>query len=553
MPANVTAEKRRSEREGVTRPTVHKPWLAVAGTTVARAENQGRRSVSIMRTRRAERRASDEDSMKSSILFAFGGALALSACSTANDQGSGQIGAGGVSQLPGSGGAGTKGAGAPGTQNPGAGGVASPSGGGGAVGSGLAPNGGAGPSGVGGTTSSPSNGGASPAGGTTSMAGATSSGGSSGGGTSGGGAGGGTSTPLVDAPGCNGAKLAKVPDDASAAGPWPIGVRTVKVTIPQGTVTAEIWYPAKPGSEAGAPPVTYDLRDWLLADKKLVPDAENKLVPCTGCVRDAPIDDAHGPYPGVIFVHGTGSLRIANLTTMVTWASRGFVVVAADHPSMYLTDFIGCNPNKIPQDLTRDVSATIAAMTGKTGDFAFLGSSIDMSRIGVSGHSQGGGAAASLATQPNVQVDMPLAPLGGTAPVSSSLKSTLVAAGQQDTIVTYPSDQSSYAGTNAPKKRLVGIAGGDHLNVTDLCWEKNDMGKNSIEVGLSHNVCGGAGINVLNLLFKCGTVDPMLSIKITNYVTAAALEETLHCQDRSQLWSNLKTTFPAIGDYQHVP
>ncbi len=433
---------------------------------------------------------------------------------------------------------------------PGGGGTqTAPPGGGGPSVNGGAPGGGT-PA-VGGV----SGGGQPPVGGGTGSGGSSPSGGSAGSaGASGAtGAGGVPPAPLVDAPGCGTTKLAQVPDDASAAGPWPVGVRTVKVTIPQGTVTAEIWYPAKPGSQVGMPAVTYDLRDWLLADKKLIPDAENKLVPCNGCVRDAPIDDSHGPYPGVVFVHGTGSLRIANLTTMVTWASRGFVVVAEDHPSMYLTDFINCNTNKIPQDLTRDVSAAITAMTGKTGDFAFLGTSIDMTRIGVSGHSQGGGEAATLATQPNVQVDMPLAPLGGTAPVSSSLKSTLVAAGQQDSVVTYPSDQQSYAGTNAPKKRLVGMAGGDHLNVTDLCWEKNDMGKNSIEVGLAHNVCGGAGISVLNLLFKCGTIDPNLSIKITNYVTTAALEETLHCQDRTQLFANLKTTFSQIGDYQHVP
>jgi dienelactone hydrolase len=476
-------------------------------------------------------------------------AAALPACSNSNDQSPGQIGTGGAYSPSGTGGVVT-GPGAGGTATgvgPGSGGAtAVTTGGGGTPPGGSAASGGAAvTNGTGGVVTSTGGGGAS--------GGGAPSGGMGGAGGAAGTGGAPMSTPLVDAPGCDGAKLAKVPDDASAPGPWPIGVRTVKVTIPQGTVTAEIWYPGKPGSEAGQPAVTYDLRDWLLTDKKLVPDAENKLVPCNGCARDIPIDDTHGPYPGVIFIHGTGSLRIANLTTMVTWASRGFVVVAADHPSMYLTDFIGCNPNKIAQDLPRDVSATVAAMTGKTGDFAFLGSSIDMSRIGISGHSQGGGAAASLATQPNVQVDIPLAPLGGTAPVSTSLKSTLVAAGQQDSVVTYPSDQSSYAGTNAPKKRLVGIAGGDHLNVTDLCWEKNDMGKNSIEVGLAHNVCGGAGINILNLLFKCGTIDGNLSIKITNYVTTAALEETLHCQDRTQLFNDLKTTFTQVSDFQHVP
>jgi predicted esterase len=363
----------------------------------------------------------------------------------------------------------------------------------------------------------------------------------------------GSAAPPAEVAGCDKTKLLQVPDDASALGPWPIGTRTVHVPITGGMLTAEIWYPGKPGSEAGMPEVTYDLSDWLLQDKSKIPASENKLMPCKNCFRDIPIDDAHGPYPGVIFIHGTGSFRCANLTANTLWASRGFVVIAADHPTMYLSDFINCNSNKIAQDLPRDVTAMVQGMTAQSGDFAFLGKSIDMSRIGISGHSQGAGAAAQLATQPNVQVDMPLAPLGGTSPVSSTVKSTLVLAGLDDSVVTYPSDQNSYNGTNAPLKRLVGMTGGDHMNVTDLCWQKNDQGKNSLEVGVEHMVCGGVGIQTLVLLFKCGTMDGPLGTQITNYATSATLEETLHCQDRTQLFANLKTKFPAIGDYQHAP
>ena len=55
------------------------------------------------------------------------------------------------------------------------------------------------------------------------------------------------------------------------------------------------------------------------------------------------------------------------------------------------------------------------------------------------------------------------------------------------------------------------------------------------------------------VLFKCGTMDGPTGTRIVNYATAATLEETLHCQDRTQAFANIKTMFPAIGDFQHTP
>jgi hypothetical protein len=40
---------------------------------------------------------------------------------------------------------------------------------------------------------------------------------------------------------------------------------------------------------------------------------------------------------------------------------------------------------------------------------------------------------------------------------------------------------------------------------------------------------------------------------ITNYVTTAALEETLHCTDRKAAFSMLQSKFTQVGSYQHTP
>src|SRR5262245_29536496 len=59
--------------------------------------------------------------------------------------------------------------------------------------------------------------------------------------------------------GCGQTSLLPIPDDPAARGPWDVGVRTAKL----GRLTIEIVYPAEPGSTAGKPEPTYDVRDWL--------------------------------------------------------------------------------------------------------------------------------------------------------------------------------------------------------------------------------------------------------------------------------------------------
>jgi hypothetical protein len=47
--------------------------------------------------------------------------------------------------------------------------------------------------------------------------------------------------------------------------------------------------------------------------------------------------------------------------------------------------------------------------------------------------------------------------------------------------------------------------------------------------------------------------DPTKGAAIVNYASTALLEQTLNCQDRSAAWSNLKTEFPQVSDFQHMP
>ncbi len=94
----------------------------------------------------------------------------------------------------------------------------------------------------------------------------TSASGGSGGSTATGGSGGSTATggAAAETQGCSAdVKLLATPEISADRGPWPVGARTVKVD----TLTAEVWYPAEVGSDAGKTNVTYDMRDWLPASE----------------------------------------------------------------------------------------------------------------------------------------------------------------------------------------------------------------------------------------------------------------------------------------------
>jgi hypothetical protein len=363
----------------------------------------------------------------------------------------------------------------------------------------------------------------------------------------------GTDAPPVtmdETKGCGTTTLLPNPTDTSKRGPWPVGARTVKF----GRFDAvEIMYPATPGSEAGMSELTYDLRDWLPASERAkIPDAQAKQVGA-GTFRDLPLDATHGPYPVVILVHGTGAFRVASAPTQAHWASRGFVVVAAEHPNLYLTDMIeaGCGSLGEPAlDLEGDVDSEIETLASAAGPVAFLKDHIDMTRIGLAGHSAGAFAVAQFGSKPGVQVIIPLAGTHAVLP-SSTVKSSMYVSGFDDTVLPYEVGAGIgsllYPGTSVDaynespgpptaKKRLVAIAGGGHLAVTDLCQD-NALGDNPMEVAQNNGVCG---LGLLPSLFDCGTVERVAGLGVVNDASAAALEETLHCHDRTAVISAIK-------------
>lgn len=350
-----------------------------------------------------------------------------------------------------------------------------------------------------------------------------------------------TTTGAPDqAVGCDGAPLLAVPEDSSMAGPWPVGARTVQV----GGLTAEVWYPAHPGSEAGAQQVRYDVRAALPdSEQGKVPDEKTPWQDCA-CSRDLPIDADHGPYPAVVFVHGTAGFRSQSLEIVTHWASRGFIVIAADHPGLWLKDLIGslCGEKAPAQMLDADIAALVDALAAPAGDLAFLAGHVDGQRLGMSGHSAGGFAIEDQGGR--AQVLIPMAASGTEA--GAALKSTLVLGAQADAVVDYGGQQAGYASSPA-RKRLVGIANAGHLAFSSLCSLHNADGQDFLEIAKQYEVCGA---QLAGALFDCKpTYTPdATSWAIVRAASSAVLEETLHCSAAAAEFAALQTRFPEIGE-----
>jgi dienelactone hydrolase len=143
-------------------------------------------------------------------------------------------------------------------------------------------------------------------------------------------------------------------------------------------------------------------------------------------------DDGGGPYPLVVFSHGTSAMKISNTSTFMDLASNGYVVCSIDHPyhslftiddtgkrtmidNAYLQEYMNAANGKYDAatnyKLNHEWMAlriadinfvldTILANVKDTGSGAVY-QLIDPEKIGLMGHSLGGESSAQVARERN--------------------------------------------------------------------------------------------------------------------------------------------------------
>lgn len=169
--------------------------------------------------------------------------------------------------------------------------------------------------------------------------------------------------------------------EAIGPGPYDVGVQTVTINADSDRpLTLDIWFPL---DDAGDAPLhQYTLLPGVFYESD------------TAVSASADELSADGPFPLVVYSHGSGGLRYVASNYTESIAGHGYIVAAPDHTGNTAVDGFACTVT--PFEVTsfnrpNDVIDVIDAMTdptrAATADFA---TAVDPEQIAVTGHSFGG-------------------------------------------------------------------------------------------------------------------------------------------------------------------
>ena len=199
----------------------------------------------------------------------------------------------------------------------------------------------------------------------------------------------------------------------------PVGTRTVVLRDPHRSrdLLVAMWYPAVEGMSALAPYMDKKTADALAEEWNLQPDFQ-RLVGTHARVL-APIAEG-SPFPVVLLEHGSGVVPAIYTVLAEGLASSGFIVVATNHPpdslisvfpdghELKFTPYWPAEADRRTQGvaigkfadevLVPDVRFVLDQLQEMNSHDHFWQAHLDLSKVGIVGHSMGGTTAA-LATQ----------------------------------------------------------------------------------------------------------------------------------------------------------
>lgn len=273
-------------------------------------------------------------------------------------------------------------------------------------------------------------------------------------------------------------KTADLGAEAAYAGEGPHPVGTTSFALADGRRVVA-WYPAAEQAN-DQPKETFDIASLLSPELQNGIPAEKRPIYEINAHPGAPAA-ADGPYPVVLFSHGSAGFPEQSADLVTHLASWGFVVVAPDHVERNLGGLLGVAAKGVPkQEDPAVLSQALDAAVADAGDpDSPLHGLLDVERVAVAGHSAGATAAyreASIEPRIKAFISYSVGPGGGDqAPLPVPSVPGMVMAGTDDGIIPIEASQQTYDAMAAPKY-FVAIKDAGHLVFSDICLIGRDLG-----------------------------------------------------------------------------
>jgi len=202
---------------------------------------------------------------------------------------------------------------------------------------------------------------------------------------------------------------------AEIYGPEPGGPRELMI---------QLWYPANPDPDATPGPWTDDLDRIGPANAQRLgfPSfaLDHLALVETHSYPEAPLSDAEERYPVIVYSHGWTGFRTVNVDQTEALASHGYIVVSVDHTfGSIMTVFpdgraVGVDDNALPDEAevgekayqgaaqklievhAADLMFVLDALEGVDEEDDRFAGRLDLDRVGLFGHSAGGGAVVTV-------------------------------------------------------------------------------------------------------------------------------------------------------------
>lgn len=272
-------------------------------------------------------------------------------------------------------------------------------------------------------------------------------------------------------------------------GEYPVGATTITVDdgVRERPLTVEVWFPLDPDQEV---PQAAHVYSFITGDSYVSAHA----------VTADPVAATAGPFPLVVYSHGSGGLRYVASDYTETLASHGYVVVAPDHTgNTAVEQVLGTESDRTQIVIDRPIDVTVvidAVLAGDTPETAPIAAIVDGESIAVTGHSFGGYTSYAVAAgktfdgtavEADDRVDalIPLAPAVGDggelslvtdAEFASIDLPTLILVGTDDTTTPVdPNVERAWAASSASPHYRVELVAAAHQSFTDVCDYQDEI------------------------------------------------------------------------------